>query len=109
MNNEINLPGLIRIPSEFQATDPKQRVFEQRPVERGKEICARLRAMRIALAEANGIEFNTQDCKNPHPCAGTCTVCDEEIRYINQELNKIPPEQRIYPEQFMSSGNGGFR
>lgn len=61
----MNLPGLIKMPSDFQ----------------------------------------TQECKNSHPCAGTCTVCDEEIRYINQELNKIPPEQRIYYEKYTGKKN----
>lgn len=109
MYDEIRTPGLIRMPSEFQEIEPKARVFEQRPPSRGKEVCSQLRAMRIALAAANGIEFYTQECENQSPCAGTCPICDEEIRYINEELNKIPPEQRVYPDQFMKSGNGGFR
>ena len=109
MNYEIRTPGLIRTPPEICEIDPKARVLAQRPNSRGKEICRHLRAMRIALAKANGIAFYSLECTNPNPCAGTCPVCDDEIRFINEELNKIPPEQRVYPDQFMKSGNGGFR
>ncbi len=77
---------------------PKEQVKGYLPIPHGKEICEKMRQMRIQLAEANGIAYVPQECHHEGECAGTCYTCDEEMSYLNRELNKIPPEQRIYPK-----------
>lgn len=56
------------------------------------------------LAAVNGIVFYQQPCNQTGPCAGTCSICNQEIDYLNKELNKIPPEKRIYPDMYMKQG-----
>ena len=64
----------------------------------GKRICNLLREKRIQLAEVNGISFESAECPSIGACAGTCPKCDEELRYLQQELEKIPEDKRIYPQ-----------
>lgn len=54
----------------------------------GKDKCDRLREIRKKIAEANGIDFIPTECHHTGPCPGTCPVCDEEIKYIDDELQK---------------------
>ena len=63
----------------------------------GKRICELLRGQRLALAAANHIRFESEDCPSIGPCAGTCEKCDREAAYLRNELNKIPEYQRQYP------------
>ena len=63
----------------------------------GKELCKYLRSVRMEIAKANGIDYKTAECRYLGPCAGTCEKCDEEIRYLNKELEKIPEDKRVYP------------
>lgn len=63
----------------------------------GKELCNYLRTLRMELAVANGIEYQPRKCTHNGPCAGTCPQCDEEIQFLNEELSKIPQNQRVYP------------
>ena len=63
----------------------------------GKELCKYLRSVRMEIAKANGIDYKTLECRYLGPCAGTCEKCDEEIRYLNKELEKIPESKRVYP------------
>lgn len=55
----------------------------------GKEKCSELREIRKTIADANGIEFNTTECRHADPCAGTCPVCDAELEYLDKELQNI--------------------
>lgn len=54
----------------------------------GKEVCKRLKAYRIDLAKANGIDFKPKECNFEGKCPGYCPACDEEIRYLENELRK---------------------
>lgn len=64
----------------------------------GKKICNILRDQRIRLAEANNIPFESVECPSIGPCAGTCRKCDSEAAFLRDELEKIPPEKRVYPQ-----------
>lgn len=63
----------------------------------GKEICDMLRDYRKQLAAMNNIEFSSEECSHVGPCAGTCDKCDEESKYLSDELSKIPKEKQKIP------------
>ena len=55
----------------------------------GKEKCKLLRQIRKEIAETNGIAYITTDCTyEGDDCLGTCPKCDEEITYLDAELNR---------------------
>ncbi len=53
---------------------------------RGKQICKILKEIRRQIAEANGIEFATSECRYKGDCLGTCPKCEAEVRYLEQQL-----------------------
>jgi len=55
---------------------------------KGKERCKILKDIRRQIAESNDIEFITSECKHKGDCLGTCPKCEEELRYLEQELEK---------------------
>ena len=63
----------------------------------GKEICDMLRDYRKQLAAMNNIEFSSEECSHVGPCAGTCDKCDEESKYLSDELSKIAEEKQRIP------------
>lgn len=79
-------------------SNTKDRVEELIPRLEGKKICDFLRKQRIRLANANHIEFSSEECPSLGPCGGTCQKCDDEANYLMAELEKVPEDQRIYPE-----------
>lgn len=55
----------------------------------GKEKCKLLRQIRKEIAETNGIVYITSECTyEGDDCRGTCSKCDEEIAYLDAELNR---------------------
>lgn len=64
----------------------------------GKKLCEKLKKARRMIAKANGIPFETDDCPNEGPCAGTCEKCDNELRYLCDEMQKIPTENQVWPK-----------
>lgn len=52
----------------------------------GKETCKILKEIRRKIAEANGIEFATSECRYKGDCLGTCPKCEAEVRYLEQQL-----------------------
>lgn len=55
----------------------------------GKEKCAILRKIRQQIAESNNIDYFTSECTyEGNDCKGTCPKCDEEIAYLDAELNR---------------------
>lgn len=54
----------------------------------GREKCNKLREIRKLIAEVNNIEYKPAECDHTGPCAGTCPVCDEEIQYLDEQLQK---------------------
>ncbi len=53
---------------------------------RGKQTCKILKEIRRQIAEANGIEFATSECRYRGDCLGTCPKCESEVRYLEQQL-----------------------
>lgn len=53
---------------------------------RGKQTCRILKEIRRQIAEANGIEFVTSECRYKGNCLGTCPKCEAEVRYLEQQL-----------------------
>ncbi|MBD5273000.1 MAG: energy transducer TonB [Bacteroides sp.] len=54
---------------------------------RGKQTCKILKEIRRQIAEANGIEFATSECRYKGDCLGTCPKCEAEVHYLEQQLN----------------------
>lgn len=57
-------------------------------MERGKLICNILKDVRRKIAEANGIEYIPAKCDHQGDCMGTCPMCEAELQYLEQELEK---------------------
>ena len=53
---------------------------------KGKSTCKLLKDIRQQIADANGISYQPKECQHKGDCAGTCPACEEEIRYLEQEL-----------------------
>lgn len=56
-------------------------------LDRGKHTCKILKQIRKQIADANGIEYAVSECKYQGECLGTCPRCEEEVRYIEEQLN----------------------
>ena len=52
----------------------------------GKHICEQLKAIRLDIARANGIEYQPRECHHEGDCAGTCPACESEMRYLEREI-----------------------
>lgn len=52
----------------------------------GKYICNTLKAIRLDIARANGIEYVPTKCSHDGECAGTCPACESEMRYLEREI-----------------------
>ena len=62
----------------------------------GKEKCELLREIRRQIAESNDIVYLSAECHHTGDCAGTCPLCDAEIRYLDDEINrKIENGERV--------------
>lgn len=55
---------------------------------RGKEICNELKAVRRSIAEENGIPLEIKECSYKGECRGTCPRCEAEMQYLERELEK---------------------
>lgn len=53
---------------------------------RGKQTCKILKEIRMQIADANGIEFVTSECRYKGDCLGTCPKCEAEVCYLEQQL-----------------------
>lgn len=62
-------------------------VFVIEIMDRGKQTCKILKQIRKQIAKANGIEYAVSECKYKGECLGTCPKCEEEVRYIEEQLN----------------------
>ena len=60
----------------------------------GKEKCKILREVRRMIAQANDIPFSPPECSHEGPCAGTCPLCESELRYLEQQLQQRRAEGR---------------
>lgn len=98
-------PGLVPKTIDYPATDKETLDEVEAIVPRidGKRICNYLRSLRLKLAEANQIPFESRECPSVGPCAGTCWKCDLESEYLRKEMGKIKPEKRVYPYEKLTS------
>ena len=55
-------------------------------IKHGKYICNALKAIRLDIARANGIEYAPKACHHEGECAGTCPACESEMRYLEREI-----------------------
>ena len=55
---------------------------------KGKGKCKILKDIRRKIAQENGIDYVTTDCKYQGDCTGTCPKCESEVRYLEAELEK---------------------
>ena len=53
----------------------------------GKHRCNALKAIRLDIARANGIKYAPRECHHEGDCAGTCPRCEEEVRYLERQLD----------------------
>lgn len=54
----------------------------------GKQRCKMLKAIRQQIAINNHIEYVTDECQYKGECKGTCPKCEEEVRYLERELER---------------------
>ena len=57
-------------------------------MKRGKLVCNTLKEIRTKIADANGIEYTPVLCEHQGDCIGTCPMCEAEVQYLEQELEK---------------------
>ena len=53
---------------------------------KGHNICDTLKAIRKQIADANEIEYSPEECHFKGECKGTCPKCEQDVRYLEQEL-----------------------
>ena len=54
----------------------------------GKEKCETLKQVRREIAEQNNINLAIEDCTYHGECSGTCPKCEEELRVLEEALDK---------------------
>lgn len=54
----------------------------------GKEKCKALKEIRKKIAEENDIEYVVQECTYQGECKGTCPKCEEELRQLEEALER---------------------
>ena len=92
--DQIILSGIVYIPDHFDKESKADKPVER---EDGKDVCKKLCDYRKQLAAMNNIEFISEESSHVGPCAGTCDKCDEEAKYLSDELSKIPEEKQKIP------------
>lgn len=53
---------------------------------KGKSKCKILKQIRQKIAEENDIPLVTRECGYQGECSGTCPKCEQELRYLEQQL-----------------------
>ena len=57
-------------------------------MKRGKQTCKILKEIRKQIAAENDIKLVIEECTYQGDCLGTCPKCEEEVRYLERELEK---------------------
>ena len=57
-------------------------------MKRGKQTCKILKEIRKQIAAENDIKLVIEECTYQGDCIGTCPKCEEEVRYLERELEK---------------------
>ena len=53
---------------------------------KGKNVCKVLKAIRKQITDANGISYHPRECHYQGECSGTCPACESEVKYIECQL-----------------------
>ena len=59
----------------------------RKTMNKGKNICDRLKSIRKHIADENNIAYTPHECKYTGHCKGTCPVCEAETRWLEQQLS----------------------
>lgn len=54
----------------------------------GKKKCKILKEIRQKIADENDIPYVTRECTYQGECSGTCPRCEQELRYLEQQLER---------------------
>ena len=57
-------------------------------MDKGKEKCEILKAIRAYLAEKYCLDYTPSECNHRGKCRGTCPKCDAELEYLQKQLEK---------------------
>ena len=57
-------------------------------MDKGKEKCEILKAIRAYAAEKYGLEYTTTECTHQGGCPGTCPKCDAELADLQRQLEE---------------------
>ncbi len=57
-------------------------------MDKGKEKCEILKAIRAYVAEKYGLEYTTTECTHQGGCPGTCPKCDAELADLQRQLEE---------------------
>ena len=57
-------------------------------MEKGREICDVLKAIRKIIADENGISYEISDCNYEGDCKGTCPKCEAELSMLESILDE---------------------
>ena len=57
-------------------------------MDKGKEKCEILKAIRAYVAEKYGLDYTPSECNHWGKCSGTCPKCDAELEYLQKQLEK---------------------
>lgn len=55
---------------------------------RGKQTCRILRQIRAEIARRNDIDLVVRECTFQGECRGACPRCEQEVRYLEEQLEK---------------------
>ena len=55
----------------------------------GKKICELLKDIRKQIADDNGIEYIPTPCANDENCLGTCPLCDQELKELEEAFDHM--------------------
>ena len=55
---------------------------------KGKSTCKVLKEIRQKIANENGIRYVPKECHYKGECKGTCPACEDEVRYLEEELKR---------------------
>ena len=55
---------------------------------KGKQTCKILKEIRRQIAAENDIQLVIEECTYKGDCLGTCPKCEEEVLYLERELEK---------------------
>ncbi len=62
---------------------------------KGKRACEQLKQMRAKFAEANGIDYEEEECTNQEPCNGICPYCEMKNKELLEKAHLLAREKEL--------------